>query len=218
MWGVAWGWGACEVLSVGAFVFREGPCNRWVEWAGVVALVSAEMRRNGRPAVAASFEQVYRSYAVPVYRYCLSQVGNPSDAEDLAGEVFAAALAAYPSVRLTDAVVLPWLLRIARNEVIDLRRKRSRRSALLARFFGGESEVDRSVAVEEEVVRRDELSKVVTAMRKLSARDRTLIGLRVAAGLPYAEIGQVVGSSEHAATVATRRALQRLRQHLGVRS
>jgi RNA polymerase sigma-70 factor (ECF subfamily) len=160
------------------------------------------------------FEQVYREHAPRVYRYCLSQVGNVSDAEDLAAEVFAAAFAGYRAARLADGVVLPWLLRIAHNEVIDHRRKRTRRSALLARFFRNDSELDCSADVEGEVVLRDELRQALTAMRQLSERDRTLIGLRIAAGLPYAEIGSVVGLSEHAATVATKRALQRLRRHL----
>jgi RNA polymerase sigma-70 factor (ECF subfamily) len=180
------------------------------------AVSRPEPERDDGPAALPSFERVYREYAIRVYRYCLSQVGNASDADDLTAEVFAAAFAAYPSVRLRDGVVLPWLLRIARNEIIDQRRRHSRRSALLARFFGGESEQDRSVDVEGEVVTRDELQQVVTAMRGLSARDRTLIGLRIAAGLPFAEIGQVLGISEHAATVATKRALQRLRRHVEV--
>lgn len=160
------------------------------------------------------FEQVYREHAARVYRYCLSQVGNINDAEDLAAEVFAAAFAAYPGVRLAHGVILPWLLRIARNEIIDFHRQRSRRSALLARFFSGEPEFDRSVNVEGTVVSREEFRRVVTAMQRLSARDRALLGLRVAAGLPYREIGQVVGISEHAATVATKRALARLRKHV----
>jgi RNA polymerase sigma-70 factor, ECF subfamily len=182
--------------------------------APLTSVGSPEPEPDDGPAALPSFDRVYREHAVRVYRYCLSQVGNASDADDLTAEVFAAAFAAYPSVRLRDGVLLPWLLRIARNEIIDQRRRHSRRSALLARFFGGESEQDRSVDVEGEVVTRDELQQVMTAMRGLSARDRTLIGLRIAAGLPYAEIGQVLGISEHAATVATKRALQRLRGHV----
>jgi RNA polymerase sigma-70 factor (ECF subfamily) len=159
------------------------------------------------------FEQVYREHAARVFRYCLSQVGNASDAEDLSAEVFAAAFAGYQAIRNADGV-LPWLLRIARNEVIDHRRRRTRRSALLVRFFGADSELDTSANVESEVVSRDELRQVVAAMRHLSDRDRTLIGLRIAADLPYCEIGVVLGLSEHTAMVATRRALQRLRKRL----
>lgn len=164
------------------------------------------------------FEQVYRDHATRVYRYCLSQLGNASDAEDIAAEVFAAAFAGYLAARLADGVVLPWLLRIAHNEIIDHRRKRTRRSALLVRFFGGATDVDSSADVESEVVLRDELHRALGAMRHLSERDRKLIGLRIAADLPYAQIGEVLGMSEHAATVATKRALERLRRRLEVRA
>jgi RNA polymerase sigma factor (sigma-70 family) len=63
---------------------------------------------------------------------------------------------------------------------------------------------------------RDEVAQALRAMRHLSERDRTIIGLRIAAGLPYAQVGAVLGLSEHAATVATKRALARLRKHLEV--
>lgn len=162
-----------------------------------------------------SFEQVYRDCSPRVYRYCLSQLGDPGEAEDVAADVFAAAFARYPPA-WSDGVVLPWLLRIARNQVIDHRRRRSRRSALVARFAGGQTEADPGVNVEGQVVLRDELRRVIAAAARLSARDRTLIGLRLAAGLRYAELGEVLGMTEHAATVATRRALQRLRRHLEV--
>lgn len=193
----------------------------------MVILVAAELGRTvpddaqrGDLAEVAppSFEQVYRDHAHRVYRYCLSQVGNVSDAEDLAAEVFAAAFAGYLTARLDGGVVLPWLLRIAHNEVIDHRRKRTRRSALLTRFFGGATDVDRSADVEGAVVLRDELHRALGALQELSERDRKLIGLRIAADLPYAEIGAVLGLSEHAATVATRRALERMRRRLEVRS
>ncbi|WP_291408203.1 sigma-70 family RNA polymerase sigma factor [Actinophytocola sp.] len=162
------------------------------------------------------FDEVYESHAARVFRYCLSQVSNRSDAEDLAADVFTAAYRAYAAADLTAATVLPWLLRIARNAVIDHRRRHTRRSALLSRFFGVQSEADPTVNVEGEVVFRDEVTRALAAMRNLSDKDRTIIGLRIAAGLPYAEVGEVLGISEHAATMATRRALVKLRRHLEV--
>jgi RNA polymerase sigma factor (sigma-70 family) len=162
-----------------------------------------------------AFDEVYREHVARVYRFCLSQVRNATEAEDLAAEVFVSALAAYERTRPDAADVQAWLLRIARNEIIDRERRRKRRSLLLARFFSGESDIDHGADVEHEVVLRDELRRVLDVMKRLSARDRLLVGLRLAADLPYAEIGEVLGMSEHTATVATRRALQRLRAFLG---
>jgi len=167
-------------------------------------------------SVVLPFEQVYRDHAARVFRYCLSQVSDRGDAEDLAADVFAAAFHAYAAAEPAPGAVLAWLLRIARNAVIDHRRRHTRRSALVARFFGGESEADQKTNVEGEVVLRDEVRQALAAMAHLSEKDRTVLGLRVAAGLPYAEVAAVLGISEHAATMASKRALARLQRHMGV--
>ena len=43
------------------------------------------------PASESSFEALFARYATPIYRFCLRLSRNPSDAEDLAQEVFVAA-------------------------------------------------------------------------------------------------------------------------------
>lgn len=159
---------------------------------------------------------MYRDHAARVFRYCLFQVSNWGDAEDLAADVFAAAFHAFVAAAVPPEAEPAWLLRIARNAVIDHRRKHSRRSALVARFFGGVTEADQKVDVEGEVVMRDEVRRALAAMTHLSDKDRTIIGLRVGADLSYAEVGAVVGLSGHAATMACRRALARLQRHMEV--
>ena len=69
--------------------------------------------------------------------------------------------------------------------------------------------------MEGEVVLRDEVRRALAAMTHLAEKDRTVIGLRIAAGLPYAEVAAVLGVSEHAATMACKRALARLQRHMG---
>jgi RNA polymerase sigma-70 factor (ECF subfamily) len=159
------------------------------------------------------FEDLYRRYAPPVYRFCLSQVRDPSDAEDLAADVFAAAFVAYERTRPDVDRVLPWLLRIARNGAIDHHRRQATRRLTTARWFQRNGPHESSPAdVEREVTLRSELREVLDRCQRLKARDRTLIGLRVAADLSFQEVGEVLGISEHAATMATKRALRRLRE------
>jgi RNA polymerase sigma-70 factor (ECF subfamily) len=164
-----------------------------------------------------TFDEVYREQATRVYRFCLSQVRDPAEAEDVAAEVFVSALAAFGRTRPDRDKVVPWLLRIARNEIIDRERRRRRRTRLLVQLFSG-SEADPGANVEAQVLVRDDLGRVLAGMKRLSARDRLLVGLRMAAELPYAEIGAALGMSEHAATMATRRAVQRLRAILGAQT
>jgi RNA polymerase sigma-70 factor (ECF subfamily) len=157
------------------------------------------------------FDEVYRDHADAVFRFCVSQVRDVDTAEDLAGDVFAAAFGAYQRVRPDRAGVRTWLFRIARNAVIDQYRREGRRRSLIARI-GRDREFPDSV--EESVEQRFDLRSVVAAMETLRERDRQLVGLSVAGGLSYAEVGQVVGMRESAAKMATHRALQRVRARL----
>jgi RNA polymerase sigma-70 factor (ECF subfamily) len=159
-----------------------------------------------------SFDALYRLHRDRVYRYCISQLGNATDAEDVAADVFVAALDVPAAHRPEPTEALAWLLHIARNKVVDHHRRRARRSAILARFFSRPSEWDPRADVEASVVRRDELTAILDAFARLRPRDREVVGLRLAAGLPYDRIAAVLGISEHAATVATQRAVDRLRK------
>jgi RNA polymerase sigma-70 factor (ECF subfamily) len=162
------------------------------------------------------FEEVYRRYADTVYRFCLSQVRSRADAEDTAADVFVAALAAYERACPDPEGVLSWLLRIAKNQVIDRHRYHRRRSAILDRFLGGGDRTGPGPSdVEDEVLMRADLRLLLDRIGRLRDRDRLLVGLRVAAGLSYAQIAATTGMSERAAVVATGRALDRLRRLCG---
>jgi RNA polymerase sigma-70 factor (ECF subfamily) len=154
------------------------------------------------------FDEVYRDHADAVYRFCVSQLRDPETAEDVTGDVFAAAFAAYGRVRPDSAGVRTWLFRIARNAVIDQYRREGRRRSLIARI-GRDREFPDSV--EENVEQRFDLRSIRAAMETLRERDRQLVGLRVAGGLSYAEVGEVIGMREGAAKMATHRALERVR-------
>jgi RNA polymerase sigma-70 factor (ECF subfamily) len=158
------------------------------------------------------FDDVYRLHARRVLLFCLAQVHHHADAEDLVADVFEAAYMAYAASRPAPEVVLPWLLRIARNRVVDAHRRRTRRSAIMTRFFGNPDAYDPRDLVEDQVVRREEARLAIQCARRLAPRDRLLIGLRIMAGLSHAEIASVVGTSERTAAALTSRALSRLRR------
>ncbi|GAA1664394.1 sigma-70 family RNA polymerase sigma factor [Fodinicola feengrottensis] len=157
------------------------------------------------------FEITYRRHAPRVYRFCLSRVTDPDAAEELTADTFAHAYAAYSRFSGDEEGIWPWLLRIARNAVIDHHRRRGRRRAIADRYLAptGTDLVD-PVSVERRVIARDDLRTLGRCLARLADRDRQLIGLRVG-GAGAAEIGRVLGMSPHAATVATGRALARLR-------
>lgn len=157
------------------------------------------------------FEQVYDQHSAAVYRFCVSQTGDPAAAEDLAADAFTAAFAAYGRIHLDQTALRPWLFRIARNAVIDHHRRRARARRLLVRLIRPDPPAD----VEEIAGHRGELRRVIAAMLGLSARDRQLLGLRLAAGLTFAEVASVMGMREATTRVACHRALRRLRGAVG---
>lgn len=158
--------------------------------------------------LATDFDGVYRDHADSLYRYCLSQLGDPHRAEDAAADAFSFALASWPRVRPDGDGVRPWLFRIARNACIDEMRRHGRLGRLhlrLIRRGGAETDVESTAIV------RDELRSALAALGRLGNRDRQLVGLRIAAGLSHAEIAEVTGMTEAAVRQAVRRALERVR-------
>jgi RNA polymerase sigma-70 factor (ECF subfamily) len=69
-----------------------------------------------------AFTPLYERYVDRVYRYCYLQLGNHAAAEDATSEVFLKALAGLGGFR--GGNVAAWILRIARNAVIDTYRRR----------------------------------------------------------------------------------------------
>jgi RNA polymerase sigma-70 factor (ECF subfamily) len=152
------------------------------------------------------FEDVYALYAARLHRFCLSQLRNASDAEDVTASVFLAAFRTYESAHPTPDRLSAWLFTIARRDVIDHARRQRRWLKVFSRLGhtgdGGN--------VEELAEFREELRDLARRMERLSRRDRELIGLRIAE-LSAREIGSVLGMREDAARMAVRRALQRVR-------
>jgi len=157
------------------------------------------------------FDEVYREHADAIYRFCVSQLRDAATAEDITADVFAAAFAAYERVHPDAAGARTWLFRIARNAVIDQYRREGRRRSLLARIGRDRSFPD---SVEATVELRSDLQSIRAALETLRERDRQLVGLRVAAGLSFADIGAVLGMREGSAKMATHRALERVRASL----
>jgi RNA polymerase sigma-70 factor (ECF subfamily) len=80
-----------------------------------------------------AFGQIVREYALPLRSYLASQVHHLDDVDDLAQEVFLAALGSLSVFRRGDDFGA-WLRGIARNKLLVYFRSQSRRSQALRRF------------------------------------------------------------------------------------
>jgi RNA polymerase sigma-70 factor (ECF subfamily) len=168
-------------------------------------------RNDDQDRVRPPFDDVYRSHAANVHRFCLSQLGNAETAADVTQDAFIKAFSAYDRVSPNPETTRTWLISIARNCCIDYRRQNGRWQRLLRRLERfRESPLDVEVLAHH----RSELERATAAIVQLRPRERELIGLRVAADLSFREVAVVLGMSEQAAKVATRRALRKLRSKL----
>ena len=71
------------------------------------------------------FEEVYREYFAPVYRYVLALSQDVHTAEEVTQETFVRALSAIDSFR-GECQLRVWLCQIARNQYLFLCRERKR--------------------------------------------------------------------------------------------
>jgi RNA polymerase sigma-70 factor (ECF subfamily) len=146
-----------------------------------------------------SLEMLYRQYHGPLLRYLQRLCGSRDQAEELVQESFANACAGLLSFR-GDCSVATWLFRIARNAYLNsLRRPAAARidtDELLAipdaRAYGDPA---RSYAA------REQRDAIGLALAQLPERQRSLLLLRDAEGLSYAEIADVLELSMSAVKV-----------------
>jgi RNA polymerase sigma-70 factor (ECF subfamily) len=80
-----------------------------------------------------SFGRIVRDFALPLRSYLASQVHHTDDVDDLAQEVFLAALVSLPTFRRGDDFGA-WLRGIARNKLLTYFRSTARRTKAMQRF------------------------------------------------------------------------------------
>ena len=115
-----------------------------------------------------AFGRLFDQYHASVYRYIVSRVHRPSDAEDLTQLVFVKALEALPRYEARGVPFGGWLFRLARNAVIDHVRTNRDHVGLEAASErpGGDAGPDEVVAV------RQALDEVAAALEALTDEQR----------------------------------------------
>jgi RNA polymerase sigma factor (sigma-70 family) len=149
------------------------------------------------------FEQVVTEHGLAVLRLCRAMLDSDADADDAWAEPFLAALRAYPQLP-PGSNLEAWLITIAKRKVIDSYRRRARRPVPT-----DDLTLMDSVAAEGLSTERDD--DLWAALRALPPKQRRAVALHHIAGMPYAEIADLLGNSEAAARRAASDGLKRLR-------
>ncbi len=160
-----------------------------------------------------AFAELYDRYFDPVYRYCSVRLGDRAEAEDVTSLIFAQALAALPRYR--DGAFRSWLFAIAHNAVANHHRARR-----LVRPLDDALDVPDTApggSPETAAIAAEEHSTLTAALAQLTPDQRRAVELRLA-GLTGPEIAEVLGRSHAAVKMLQLRAVDRLREHLGVGS
>lgn len=130
--------------------------------------------------------------------------------EDVVQETFVRAIQEADRLR-SDGAVFPWLVRIALNVAVDLRRRTQRETVtdeLPEMTTSIESSADRRME------RVEDADRVNRALARLKPRARELLVLRYFAGMSVAELAEVFDKSDVAVRKDLQRARDQLRRHL----
>jgi RNA polymerase sigma factor (sigma-70 family) len=154
------------------------------------------------------FEKVVEEHGRTVLRVCRALLAS-HDADDAWSETFLSALRGYPELPET-ANVEAWLVTIAHRKAIDLLRSRKRQPVPV------EDVTDAPTALgvpgaDAGVPGADD--GLWHAVRSLPDRQRQAVAYHYVAGLPYAEIAQIVGGTTDAARRAAADGIRNLRRN-----
>ncbi len=160
------------------------------------------------------FGMLYEKFKRPIHSYIYRLLGSHEDADDLTQEVFTRAYVAWNDLYDRDNLS-SWLYRIATNLCIDLLRRRKRiswwplmRHSPSGEQLNGAGDEEISYLPSDnggipEIAEREHIRLALANMPKDYA---IVLILSAAQGVPYQEIGKIVGISPNAAATRISRA------------
>lgn len=160
---------------------------------------------------AEAFGGLYTLYAVDVFRFLYTQLGNRQDAEDLTVEVFLRAWKSLPDYRYQGISFIAFLLRIARNLVIDCYRSKRPADGDLPdddQLVHGLVDSDPSDLAADKV----EKLELHALLSQLPDDYQNVLTARFLSGLSPEEIAEMMGRSPGAVRVLQFRALRAIRK------
>ncbi len=173
-----------------------------------------ELIRRSQQGDGEAFGQIIERYKSKVFNLAYGMIGDRSEADDLAQEVFIKAYYALPKFQFRSEFGT-WLYRIAVNHVRDYLRKNKHRLDELSIDKLGETIPGASDASFEERQLADRRRRLVqTALGRLPEKYRTILALRDMQGMPYEEISRLLAISPGTVDSRLHRARKKLRERL----
>ena len=158
-----------------------------------------------------AFARLYEANFDKIYRYVFLKIGDRTEAEDMAQQVFLHALRSISSFKYQGTPFTAWLFRIAHNQIVDYLRKKTARPNPV--------ELDETVPANTyDPERMAELKLDIEQLRRATASltkaQQEVLSLRFAGGLSIEETAKAMGKNpgavkalQHAAVLSLRKIL-----------
>lgn len=165
----------------------------------------------------ASFAEFYDKFSGLIYSTALRVLADPSDAEDVAQEVFFMLWEKAPMYDPARGKPLTWAITMTRNKAIDRLRSQQRRSRLMeeAREENGDCELTTDRQPTEDAEHTEENEILRSAVMKLSKEQREAIEMAYFKGLTQQEIAVRLHEPLGTVKARIRRGIVRLRKMVG---
>ena len=159
-----------------------------------------------------SFQQFYNHNYLIVFRFIYGLHGGPTeDVEDLTADTFVRAWKSRHKFSGSEQAGLGWLLKIARNLVIDTHRRKKHQ--------GFAQDIEQHIVPaleqgpEEQTEIREQVKTLWSLLNTLSDLQREILVLRYILGWRVQDISKYSEMKENTVSVYITRALRRLRQN-----
>ncbi|GAB4579071.1 MAG: hypothetical protein Fur0022_18090 [Anaerolineales bacterium] len=158
-----------------------------------------------------AFSQLYDRTHLLVFRYIYGlHNGSQQEAEDLTADTFTRAWNARQSFQGDERAAIGWLLKIARNLVIDTHRR--------TQFRGIPDDLDEALIAapdaspEAQSLQREQTHRLWQLLHTLPDHQREMLVLRYMLGWQVQDIGKYLNIPENTVSQNIRRVLARLRE------
>jgi RNA polymerase sigma factor (sigma-70 family) len=158
----------------------------------------------------AAFDELFQRYAGLLLRVARRQLETEDQARDVVQETFVRLHAARHDFR-QDARLRPWVMTIAMNLVREHWRRTKRRKTSLDDTLDARPG---PVAEREPLETRQRADLLRRALGQLPASQREVVELHWLQERPFAEVAEIVGTSEGAVRVRAHRAYKTLKELL----
>ncbi|MFH1292339.1 MAG: RNA polymerase sigma factor [bacterium] len=157
-----------------------------------------------------AFTELYDHYVKQIYRFVFFKVSRHEEAEDITSEVF---LKAWHYISAGNKIesFTGLLYRLARNQIVDLYRNKSRHIEISLEQ-GMDMAEDRDMDTPNQLGQKMEIQKIRQSLKRLKQEYQEVITLRYIDELKIGEIAEIMGKGKVNVRVTLHRAIKKLKQ------